>query len=106
MKRAFIYIVFIITSFYFFAGTTVYLLSKLGSQVHTEILDISDDGPDSEGKEGKDTKEDGSDEESYTELIKRALMGGYHPLTQHDFRDPHLFISTHILEKNSPPPRA
>lgn len=106
MKRAFIYIVFIITSFYFFAGTTVYLLSKLGSQVHTEILDISDDVPDSEGKEGKDTKEDGSDEESYTEMLNRALTGSYYPLNEHGFHDLHLFISSHILEQNAPPPRA
>jgi hypothetical protein len=106
MKQALVLIVFIFTCFYFFAGSSLALFTKLGKNVQTELFDMDEDTPDSEGKEAKDFKEDGCDEEDFIEILRAAITPDHSILSAHNFRDPHLFISSHVLEKTSPPPRA
>lgn len=106
MQKAFLYSILIFTCVYFFTGGNLSLFSKLGKGVQTELCDMDEDPADPEGKEGKDCKEDGCDEEVYLEILHAATLGQRSQASLHNFRDPHLFIHTHFLEKTAPPPRA
>ena len=106
MKKALIYIVFILTSFYFLGAGNITFFSKIGDNAQTELCDLDEDA-DSEGKEAKeDGKEDGCEEEVFMALMNSALQPLSKEINGASFNDEHLFIPNHILEKNSPPPKA
>lgn len=106
MKKVLIHTIFLFTCFYFFTGGNLALFSKLGKGVQTEVFNMDEDAPDTEGKEAKGCKEDGCDEESYLENLHAALFPQNKDLSPGNFLDPDQFISKHILDKSSPPPRA
>lgn len=106
MKKFFTCSVFFIACLYFLSAGSLCLFSKIGKNVQTELYDVDEDTADPESKEGKDCKEDGCCEDILAEILHGILLPSGHQADDITFIDPSLFVHKHVLEKNSPPPRA
>jgi len=109
MKKGLIYIVLLLTCFYFLGAGNITFFSNLGGNVQSELCDLDKDA-DAEGKEakedGKEGKEDGCEEEAFLALLNSALLPVSNEISGSSFKDVSFFIPKHILEKSSPPPKA